>query len=210
MAKTAHKAPTDAGEAALVGGFGYEPAEAEGHFLAYVPESGGVTAEVHIREQLVWRPELLAVMAMDTAIRAEGQLRVRLSRPHWDAIADVVRAEFNTRLRVQGKQPGKWKVGFNPLARTLGKELTVLAWAIEQADVSLCDTALSNWLGLAPEERWWLYTMTAAATGHFRDGQGRGWRKALRFALTETPASGVHVGRPQMPDAVRRALERAA
>ncbi len=208
MARTQAKPHAGPGEAALSGAYGFDPSEAEGHFLAFIPESSGSTAEVHIREQLVWKPEMLAVMAMDTAIRAEGQLRVRLSRPHWDAIADVVRAEFNTRLRSQGKAPGKWKVGFNPMARTLGKELTVLAWAIEQADVGLCDIALSNWLGLAPEERWWLYTMTAAATGHFKEGQGLGWRKALRFALTESPAQGVPVGRPQLPDAVRRALER--
>ena len=44
-----------------------------------------------------------------------------------------------------------------------------------------------NWLGLAPEERWWLYTMTNAATGHAIKDRNRGWRKAVRFALTENP-----------------------
>jgi hypothetical protein len=46
---------------------------------------------------------------------------------------------------------------------------------------------VENWLGLKPEERWWLYTMTNAATGHALRGRNRGWRKALRFALTENP-----------------------
>lgn len=46
---------------------------------------------------------------------------------------------------------------------------------------------MHNWLGLVPEERWWLYTMTNAATGHAIKGRNKGWRKAVRFALTENP-----------------------
>jgi hypothetical protein len=44
-------------------------------------------------------------------------------------------------------------------------------------------------LGLAPEERWWLFTMTNAATGHAIAGRNKGWRKAVRYALTENPVS---------------------
>jgi hypothetical protein len=43
--------------------------------------------------------------------------------------------------------------------------------------------AVRNWLGLKPEERWWLHTMTAAATG-YASQEGRGWRNALHYALT--------------------------
>ena len=53
----------------------------------------------------------------------------------------------------------------------------------------LISTAVRNWLGLVPEERWWLYTMTNASTGHAVNGRGKGWRKAVRFALTENPIS---------------------
>jgi hypothetical protein len=49
--------------------------------------------------------------------------------------------------------------------------------------------ALKNWQGLMPEERWWLYTMTNAASGHAVYGKNRGWRKAVRYALTENPIS---------------------
>lgn len=206
MAKAARVNPTDIGGIALHGAFGFDPDESEAHFLVFVPEGNGITTEVFIREQLVWKPEFLAVMALDKAVRAEGELRTALPRGKWDAIADVVRAEFNARLRTQGKTAGKWKTGFNPVARTLGKELTLLAWAIEDADPGLVDTALANWLGLTPEERWWLYTMTAAATGHFSEGRNRGWRKAVRFALTENPAPG-RAGLPaKVPEAIRKAL----
>ena len=36
---------------------------------------------------------------------------------------------------------------------------------------------------------WWLFTMTNAATGHALHGKNKGWRKAVRFALTENPVS---------------------
>src|SRR5699024_1442973 len=77
--------------------------------------------------------------------------------------------------------------------RLLGKELTLLAWAIEEADPALIPTAIRNWLGLAPEERWWLFTMTNAATGHALTGRGKGWRQAVRFALTENTVAVGHV-----------------
>jgi hypothetical protein len=59
------------------------------------------------------------------------------------------------------------------------------------ADPSLISAAVKNWLGPAPEERWWLFTMTNAATGHAIHGRGKGWRKAVRFALTENPVTDV-------------------
>lgn len=34
--------------------------------------------------------------------------------------------------------------------------------------------------------------MTNAATGHALNGRNRGWRKAVRFALTENPAADAH------------------
>src|SRR6202035_5164283 len=62
--------------------------------------------------------------------------------------------------------------------------LRVLLWAFELADVTPEETAVAirNWHGLKPEERWWLYTMTAATTG-LAHQSGMGWRGALRQAL---------------------------
>ena len=81
------------------------------------------------------------------------------------------------------------EAGQTPLSRLVGKELVLLAWAIEDADPALIPVAIKNWLGLAPEERWWLFTMTNAATGHAMTGRNKGWRKAVRYALTENPVS---------------------
>jgi Protein of unknown function (DUF3780) len=114
----------------------------------------------------------------------ETILRCELPRATWDAVSGEVRAEFNRRLKADDKPAGRWGADDTAVQRLLGKELLVLLWAIEQENVSDEETAVAirNWLGLKPEERWWLYTMTAAATG-FAHQAGRGWRNALRDAL---------------------------
>ena len=69
---------------------------------------------------------------------------------------------------------------------SLGKELCVLCWAVEEASIDDIPNALRNWEALAPEERWWLYTMTVATTGQAMK-KGVGWRKALRAAIADNP-----------------------
>jgi hypothetical protein len=116
--------------------------------------------------------------------------RVELERAKWTAIADPMRRVFNERLKEKGIASGRWGVGENKVERLLGKELCVLAWAVEDAHRDLIPVAVTNWSGLKPEERWWLFTMTAAASGGVDDSD-LGWRKALRFALTENPVETV-------------------
>lgn len=112
--------------------------------------------------------------------------RCYLPRRAWSCVAEEVKREFNQRLKEKNVSGSRWTVGENKVERLLGKELLVLAWAIERADESLISNAVRNWIGLKPEERWWLFTMTAAATGAPKD-VGIGWRKALQHALTENP-----------------------
>jgi hypothetical protein len=135
----------------------------------------------------------------------EVTLRAQLSKQKWDAISGELRLEFNRRLKAERKRAGSWTQGNNGLQRLLGKELLVLVWAVEQDDVSVeqCEVAVRNWLGLKAEERWWLYTMTAASTG-FAHQVGLGWRDALRKALCfgtkrDVFSLGVITGRGQLP-----------
>lgn len=116
----------------------------------------------------------------------ESMDRAELPRAAWSAIADPLRKSFNERLKEKGIAGGKWGVGENKVERLLGKELCILVWAVEKASDEVIPAAVTNWLGLKPEERWWLFTVTAAATGGLEDGN-IGWRKALRYALTENP-----------------------
>lgn len=174
-------------------GFGFLPTESEHHFLVTLPASG--KEMVIVSEHFEWREEADTDAAKTyqqesvSLNREDSALRVILSRDKWERIADVLRTEFNQRLKTQGQKPGQWKGRTVPLNRLLGKELLLLCWAIEDADPATIPTAITNWLGLAPEERWWLFTMTNAATGHALQGRNKGWRKAVRFALTENPVS---------------------
>jgi Protein of unknown function (DUF3780) len=137
------------------------------HAKAQVYEVFGRAPEPGERE---WAPETL--------------LRSEVPRATWDVISGEVRAEFNRRLKSMDKSAGRWGADETAVQRLLGKEMLVLLWAIEQGNVSAEETAVAirNWLGLKPEERWWLYTMTAAATGYAHQA-GMGWRNALRAAL---------------------------
>jgi hypothetical protein len=125
-----------------------------------------------------------APAARDSVWAPETVLRCEIARDTWDAVAPEVRAEFNRRLKTEDKPAGRWGADETAVQRLLGKELLVLLWAVEQGDVSAEEIAVAirNWLGLKPEERWWLYTMTAAATGLAHQA-GLGWRGALRRAL---------------------------
>jgi hypothetical protein len=80
---------------------------------------------------------------------------------------------------------GTWKVGDTRVDRLLGKELCVLAWACERLEPEKIRIAVRNWLVLRPEERWWLFGMTAMTAGGVYDAD-KGWRIALRYALGDT------------------------
>ena len=115
--------------------------------------------------------------------------KIMLDRSRWDAVERYLQIEFNQRLKstYPNTRSQRWKRGRNYVHRLFGKEMMVLCWAVEECNPADVQHAVENWLGLRPEERWWLYTVTNAATGHPINHRGRGWRKALRFALTENP-----------------------
>ncbi len=166
-------------------GFGFIPEETVHHFEVTIPSSR--TENVYISENYTWEDQSRPLEITFASGSQDSSLRVILSRIRWNAIADPLKEEFNRRLRTMNLKVSKWETGSNYVSRLLGKELVVLAWAIEDADPLLIPVAVQNWQGLAPEERWWLYTMANAATGHALTGRNKGWRKAIRFALTENP-----------------------
>jgi hypothetical protein len=166
--------------------FGFQPDDTEHHFLLYIKQGGD---DVYFFEQFSYMPEL-DFNTLSYSIAGMGSTcKCLLHKVKWDLIANDVRAEFNRRLKDLNIKSSSWKIGFNYLHRLLGKEVMVLAWAIEDADPGTVPLAIQNWLGLKPEERWWLYTITNAATGNALKDKGKGWRKALRYALTENPVT---------------------
>jgi len=176
-------------------GFGFIPEESGHHFLVTVHSVK--SPHVYISEHFTWdnsreRRDLSFALGNE-----DDKMRVILPRSKWLGIAEPVQTEFNRRLKKNGIAAARWKTGQTPVSRLLGKEMVLLAWAIEDADPALIPVAIRNWLGLAPEERWWLFTMTNAATGHAINGQNKGWRKAVRYALTENPVSNIDPAEPR-------------
>lgn len=166
--------------------FGFLPKDTEHHFIVYIKQNA---KEVLFFEQFSYDPDLNYSTLTYSMAAAGSTCKCILNINKWDLISNDVRAEFNRRLKDYNFKSAGWKKGYNYLHRLFGKEILVLVWAIEEADPGKITLAIQNWLGLKPEERWWLYTITNAATGHAINGRGKGWRKALRYALTENPVT---------------------
>ena len=186
-----------AGPAALAHrtlGFGVPATSDPHHFVVSIPR--GNSAAVLISEHLGMGAGTAPEQVLD---------RVMLQRLRWSAIRAEVQRAFNARLKEYNLASGTWKVGDNPVDRLLGKELCVLAWAIETLDPEKIPLAVRNWLALRPEERWWLFGMTAVASGGLQDGES-GWRVALRYALGEVAQNArsrprLHSLKPEAPRA---------
>lgn len=169
-------------------GFGFNSGELAHHFAVVI--SSDEDEKVIIEERFAWNFE-----GSDECCRPP-LLKAVLDRYRWSRIADVVRTQFNRRLREVNLPVAKWQEpGENLLAPHFGKELVLLIWAIEDIDPSLLPNAVANWLGLQPEERWWLYTTINATSGHPEHSCDRGWRKAIKIAFAENPV-------PELPQSI--------
>lgn len=158
-------------------GFGVPATSDPHHFKVIIPRSN--TGRVQISEYLG-----LQATSDETAVIDRGLL----DRVRWTAIRGEAQRAFNVRLKAHDLNISSWKVGENPVDRLLGKELCVLAWAVEHMEMEKIPVAVRNWLALRPEERWWLFGMTAMSTGAVGDGD-KGWRLALRHALGDVAQS---------------------
>ncbi len=120
--------------------------------------------------------------------------RAVVDRKIWTKISEPLRSEFNARLKANKMAPSRFTVGDNYLEKLLGRELCVLAWASEHVTESGAEITdrlgviVARWRSLRPEERWWLFSMTAAEAGGSGDSD-RGWRKALYYALSDGAGS---------------------
>lgn len=122
----------------------------------------------------------------------EFELRAQIERKFWTPLADIVKRDFNTRLRARRLPTGVWLPGDVAIERMLGKELCILLWAVEHAETTeQVEVIVKKWAALRPEERWWMYAMTAAEGGTVNDTQ-RGWHKALFHALSDRVADEGH------------------
>jgi hypothetical protein len=202
MARTSTRS-TGAGSNRQPVGLGFLPVEARHGFLIQVPKGTGKNDYIRISEHRnvdlsSYDPGESASVAESSQLEigstvspnSDPSLRVLIDRNRWLMLAPEFWEEANRRLRANGLTSCKFQKNPSkpiPVHPSLGKELCVLCWAVEEAQPDLIPNALLNWQNLAPEERWWLYTMTVATTGQAVQHRGLGWRKALRAALAENP-----------------------
>lgn len=158
-------------------GFGVPASSDPHHFKVIIPKAN--SGKVIISEYLGLQAQRDDYAVVD---------RVMLERSRWTCIQPEVQRTFNSRLKEHGVKTSSWKIGENVVDRLLGKELCVLAWAVEKMELENIPIAVRNWLALRPEERWWLFGMNAMSTGGIEDGN-KGWRIALRHALGDIPQS---------------------
>lgn len=121
-----------------------------------------------------------------TGVVPDSIVRCKAPRAAWSAIAEEAKRVLNERLKEKKIATSRWSSGINKVERLLGRELCVLAWAVEAAPKDLIPAAVRNWVALRPDERWWLFSMAATTTGG-ADDVDVGWRKAIRIAMTENP-----------------------
>lgn len=102
----------------------------------------------------------------------------------WRQLATAVQKEL-----VRGMDPEEtgpkapvFRSGDQALSPLVTRELSVLLWSLmEDGEGTHVDALLAGWRQLAREERWWLYARASNPTQR----QGRGWRRALYYALTD-------------------------
>lgn len=161
--------------------FGFQRQQSEHHFAVIAT---GID-EVTLVERFTYQTSAQVPVAPKVSPKA------KLDRYRWSRIQGPAAEVFNERLQRDNYPPGIWKPLETVLAPHFGKELVLLAWAVEDQDSSVIPNMIANWRGLAPEERWWLYTTINATSSHPDYGKDRGWRKAIKIAFAENPTSEV-------------------
>ena len=136
-------------------------------------------------------------------------VRCALPRPRWNTIANLAKQALNERLKEQNLPAARWLIGENRVERFLGKEMVVLAWAIEAAEEEDLDAVAAAWAALRPEERWWLFGRVASAAGTASEASAkprRGLALLLSAGPDRQPAPAPRAPRPMRPKGAQMAL----
>lgn len=125
------------------------------------------------------------------AVGLRSICRARLPRPVWRSVADEVKAYLNRRLKEKGLKGSSFKPGVDTLVdRLLGREITVLAWAIETHDAETAASCVPKWAAYRPEELWWIFAQIDRDAGEFDDPH-TGWRAGITSLLLPAQAPAV-------------------
>lgn len=158
-------------EKVITHGFGVPNDPLPHQFLVRIPAGRTDTVEV-------W--EDFGAAGVGTA--AQRLCRAAVQRDTWRQVAEGVKAHLNRRLKEKDLKGSRFSAGDNRVERILGRELCVLAWAIEDATPDEAAIAFTRWSSHRPEELWWLFQQIDRDGGEW-DSPKTGWRVAIRHAL---------------------------
>ena len=125
--------------------FGFDPHESQHHFVVMIPKSS--KSRVRIYERFEWQEDLKDENDLPKIDARFDRLKVEMPASKWKLIQDALQKEFNQRLKQLGYKVSRFKQGANVVQRLLGKEMVLLAWAIEDSDPQVIPDAIKNWLG---------------------------------------------------------------
>ena len=135
-------------------GLGFVPEESRHGFLIHIPKGSAKGDLISISEYRGDRFSGVDVTSLPAPPPSDPALRVSLDRGRWAALAPAFWEEANRRLRANGLATAKLtKSPMKPIPvhPSLGKELCVLCWAVEEASIDDIPNAMRNWEALAPE-----------------------------------------------------------
>lgn len=174
-------------EKPITHGFGVPNDMAPHQFLVRIPAGRADPVEV-------W--EDFGAAAVGSA--AQKLCRVAVQQDTWRQVAEGVKFHLNRRLKEKDLKASRFNTGENRVERILGRELCVLAWAIEDATPNEAAIAFTRWSSHRPEELWWLFQQIDRDGGEW-DSPKTGWRIAIRHALIKDGEEGLNTTRRPRP-----------
>ena len=129
---------------------------------------------------------------------AQKLCRAAVPRDTWRQVAEGMKGHLNRRLKTKDIKRSRFSTGENRIERILGRELCVLAWAIEDATPDEAAIAFTRWSSHRPEELWWLFQQIDRDGGEW-DSSKTGWRLAIRHAFIRDGEDASKVKRRPRP-----------
>jgi hypothetical protein len=117
-------------------GLGFIPAEARHGFLIDVPKGSSPSEVICITEHRGSELNHLGARGVSAPSPSDPSLRVVIDRTRWMGLAPAFWEEANRRLRANGLPTTKFQKNPAkpvPVHPSLGKELCILCWAVEEA-----------------------------------------------------------------------------
>ena len=152
-------------------GFGVPNRMNPHQFLVEIPKSRIENVEIS---------EDFGAAALGTGVQKLN--RAVIPRRVWTKVAPGLQSYLKRRLKEKQIRVSRFSTGENRIERILGREICVLAWAIEDATPEEAVIALLRWSSYRPEEMWWLFLQIDRDGGEW-DSPRSGWRGAIKQAL---------------------------